>query len=371
MNIKSLLLGSAAALVAVSGAQAADAIVVEPEPVEYVRICDMYGTGFYYIPGTETCMRWNGYFRATYSHVNDPANSATDEHRMRWRHRARIHLDTRNETDWGTLRGWVRIQSNATPASTNAGGFAADKFMISFSNENSTLRVAELDHFFITNHGYAGVFAWDVLSGAHSSDGGLYGNGETAHQLDYTYAVDGFAITVGISSDTGFNGTNSSSTNTSVIDAYAGINYRADWGGFAATYLHEGENTTLGSSTGAWKVSADLDLSEFIPGGNLHGMYASTDDNGGTYVAGSGISTGARDNWQVSFQMDLSDDLAMFAQYSAVDYDLDTTGDLTSWSAGVQWRPVTGFRAYAAYVDTEQDGGIDSNGFTFGVRRDF
>ncbi|HTO34232.1 MAG TPA: porin, partial [Pararhizobium sp.] len=41
MNIKSLLLGSAAALAAVSGAQAADAIVAaEPEPMEYVRVCD-------------------------------------------------------------------------------------------------------------------------------------------------------------------------------------------------------------------------------------------------------------------------------------------------------------------------------------------
>src|SRR5262247_3186944 len=64
MNIKSLLLGSAAALVAVSGARAADAVVVaEPEPMEYVRVCDVYGTGFYYIPGTETCLKVGGYWR--------------------------------------------------------------------------------------------------------------------------------------------------------------------------------------------------------------------------------------------------------------------------------------------------------------------
>ena len=65
MNIKSLLLGSAAALVAVSGARAADAVevVAEPEPMEYVRVCDTYGTGFYYIPGTETCLRVGGYVR--------------------------------------------------------------------------------------------------------------------------------------------------------------------------------------------------------------------------------------------------------------------------------------------------------------------
>ncbi|MGO1164044.1 porin [Brucella sp. C7-11G] len=64
MNIKSLLLGSAAALVAVSGAQAADAIVApEPEAVEYVRVCDAYGAGYFYIPGTETCLRIHGYVR--------------------------------------------------------------------------------------------------------------------------------------------------------------------------------------------------------------------------------------------------------------------------------------------------------------------
>ncbi|MCB1421991.1 MAG: porin, partial [Nitratireductor sp.] len=47
MKIKSMLLGSAAAMVAVSGAQAAEAIVVEPEPVEYVRVCEMYGVRWF------------------------------------------------------------------------------------------------------------------------------------------------------------------------------------------------------------------------------------------------------------------------------------------------------------------------------------
>ena len=64
MKIKSLILGSAAALVAVSGARAADAVVMaEPEPVEYVRVCDAFGAGFFYIPGTETCLRIGGEVR--------------------------------------------------------------------------------------------------------------------------------------------------------------------------------------------------------------------------------------------------------------------------------------------------------------------
>ena len=47
MNIKSFLLGSAIAVVAISSARAADAVVVaEPEPVEYVRVCDVYELAF-------------------------------------------------------------------------------------------------------------------------------------------------------------------------------------------------------------------------------------------------------------------------------------------------------------------------------------
>src|ERR671924_525984 len=78
MNIKSLLLGSAAALVAGSGARAADAVVApEPHPVEYVRICDMYGAGYYYIPGTEICLKFGGYVRYDIG-VGDLFGDSTD-----------------------------------------------------------------------------------------------------------------------------------------------------------------------------------------------------------------------------------------------------------------------------------------------------
>ena len=61
--VKSLMLGSAAGLIAMSGAQAAD-LPVKAKAVEYVRICSLYGAGFYYIPGTDTCIRIGGYLRA-------------------------------------------------------------------------------------------------------------------------------------------------------------------------------------------------------------------------------------------------------------------------------------------------------------------
>ena len=58
MNIKSFLLGSAAALLAVSGARAADAVGRGRTGAYRIRrVCDAYGTGYFYIPGTETCLQ--------------------------------------------------------------------------------------------------------------------------------------------------------------------------------------------------------------------------------------------------------------------------------------------------------------------------
>jgi hypothetical protein len=60
---KSLLLGSAAGLVAIAGASAADLPSKKAAPATYVKICDAYGAGFFYIPGTETCVKLGGYTR--------------------------------------------------------------------------------------------------------------------------------------------------------------------------------------------------------------------------------------------------------------------------------------------------------------------
>ncbi len=65
--VKSLLLGSAAGLVAVAGAQAAD-LPVKAKPVQYVKICSLYGVGFYYIPGTDMCLKIGGWVRAEYGY---------------------------------------------------------------------------------------------------------------------------------------------------------------------------------------------------------------------------------------------------------------------------------------------------------------
>ena len=120
MNIKSLLLGSAAALLAVSGARAADAVVVaEPEPAEYVKICDVYGAGYFYIPGTETCLRVGGYIRydAGFGDIGTFDGSvATDRldgdrnHTYAKNARFALRTWTGQETELGTLKTFTETR---------------------------------------------------------------------------------------------------------------------------------------------------------------------------------------------------------------------------------------------------------------------
>jgi hypothetical protein len=115
---KRLLLGSAAGLVAVSGTQAAD-LPVKAKPVQYVKICSLYGEGFFYIPGSEICLKVGGYVQADYGwnragsgqqHYTG-ANGAQDRtvNPYSSRHRAHFNFDSRTQTSYGTLRTFVTV----------------------------------------------------------------------------------------------------------------------------------------------------------------------------------------------------------------------------------------------------------------------
>jgi hypothetical protein len=111
--VKSLILGSAAGLIAMSGAQAAD-LPVKAKAVEYVRICSLYGAGFFYIPGTDTCLKLGGYFRidTTFNGgiYDQPAWSGNlgsgDRYadRINSRSRMALTIDTRTATEYGVVR---------------------------------------------------------------------------------------------------------------------------------------------------------------------------------------------------------------------------------------------------------------------------
>jgi len=105
--VKSLLLGSAAGIAAVAGAQAADLPSRKAAPVEYVRVCSAYGAGFFFIPGTDTCLRVSGRVRAEYT-VGDRYGEQFDSYGTRAR--GRLNIDARTATAYGPLRTFFRFE---------------------------------------------------------------------------------------------------------------------------------------------------------------------------------------------------------------------------------------------------------------------
>src|SRR3954462_445390 len=112
--VKSLMLGSAAGLLAMGGAQAAD-LPVKAQAVEYVRICSLYGAGFFYIPSTDTCIKLGGYLRvetalgsnAVYTQTrNNGLGGANNRFSNYFTARSRedLNIDTRTATEYGVVR---------------------------------------------------------------------------------------------------------------------------------------------------------------------------------------------------------------------------------------------------------------------------
>src|SRR5260370_12374436 len=68
--IKSLLLSSAAGIVAVASAQAADLPTRKAAPVQYVQICNVGGITGWVLPGSDTCVKLSGYITAQFTGGN-------------------------------------------------------------------------------------------------------------------------------------------------------------------------------------------------------------------------------------------------------------------------------------------------------------
>jgi opacity protein-like surface antigen len=189
MKLKSLLFGSAAALMAVTGAQAAEPIL-EPiaEPVDYVRICDAFGTGFFYIPGTDTCLRIGGYVRAEFLYDHDwdgavvsaradfgdplvaftsggdpfiPVRPREDRnyHEYSTRARGRLTFDTRVQTDIGMIRTFTDLWITLGPLNNRnldafgdnvvtGGAMFLRQAFVQIANDWGTLTFGRADSFF-------------------------------------------------------------------------------------------------------------------------------------------------------------------------------------------------------------------------------
>ncbi|MBW8320894.1 MAG: porin [Rhizobium sp.] len=171
MNIKSLLLGSAAALAVVSGAQAADAIVAaEPEPMEYVRVCDAFGTGYFYIPGTETCLKIGGYVRAQID-MSNWDRPVGDEFDWNMFTRGALRVSAKNDSEIGTIGSYISLLANGDSDYVNGNAYVEEAY--------------------ITAGGFKIGYMYNYWDAALSGETDLLGSNRL-NAIGYEYASDAF-----------------------------------------------------------------------------------------------------------------------------------------------------------------------------------
>jgi Porin subfamily len=120
-RLKGALSASACGVLAIQVAQSADR-PLQAGPVQYVKICTLYGDGFYYIPGSDTCIRFGGYVRSDYGynvtgartpHYSGAAGAQSRTvGRYSTRHRGTFQIDARTQTHYGTLRTFQGVHAS-------------------------------------------------------------------------------------------------------------------------------------------------------------------------------------------------------------------------------------------------------------------
>jgi hypothetical protein len=208
--IESAMLGSAACLVAMGGVQAAD-LPIKARAIEYVRICSLYGAGYYYIPGTDTCIKLGGYLRTDVTFngagiLGTPAwnGNAGQQNRLRNNYIARarenLKIDTRTATEYGVLRTYFEATFSWTTGTNGVaqGSLGMYFAFIQFAGFTIGKAVSQFDAPWT---GYPANIG-DSLIGGHADNTGV-------NQLSYTADFgQGISGTISLQDQVGYYHTN-------------------------------------------------------------------------------------------------------------------------------------------------------------------
>ncbi|TIL84389.1 MAG: porin [Mesorhizobium sp.] len=269
MNVRSLFLGSAAALISVSVACAADEVSA-PDPTEYVKICDAYGSGYFYIPDTETCLRIGGYIRYDIGlgdvRSYDGARTSdlrTGEAQGTWRKNGRFTFKTwtGQETELGALRTYTETRINfgnrnaysgpENPQKNNA--FNSGVTLGSAWMQLGGLRIGKDGPAFDTFIGYAGNVLDNILV--------PYGDFDANVAQYYFDASNGFSAVVSLEQGSGAVGT----IDSHVPHVVVGVKQTQGWGAITGVIARDSNYEAL-----AGKVRVDVQVTDDL---SLFGMF--------------------------------------------------------------------------------------------------
>ncbi|MCX5576935.1 porin [Kaistia terrae] len=196
MNFKTLLLGSAAAMLMAGGAQAADLTVAEP--VDYVKVCDAFGAGFFYSPGTDTCIKIGGYvkFGTSFGDRSDLGafnGSYPDSNWGNFFTEVSMQATASSVTEYGNLTGFIDLRAATSNTPGNANGATLDQYI------NNTTKSAYVDSAYLELGPLkAGYFTSLFDFGRGYNDTGMFGSDSTVDHIQLTYAVNGFGLAISV-----------------------------------------------------------------------------------------------------------------------------------------------------------------------------
>jgi Porin subfamily len=175
--VKRVLLGSAAGVFAVAGAQAAD-LAVKAKPVEYVKVCSLYGAGFWYVPGTDTCIKIGAFVKLQTAYnanqggpfmMGVATNGAgdtggrhdrIDSSPFSFNNRAAVSFDMRTQTEYGTLRSYFdaffQTQSNSGAAQLSSITLGNTRAFIQFAGFTAGRMRSFFDMYFQGTYAFSG-----------------------------------------------------------------------------------------------------------------------------------------------------------------------------------------------------------------------
>jgi len=137
--------------------------------VQYVKICSLYGAGFYYMPGTDTCLKVGGWVRAEYIYggngnfawgwANANVNNRTTNNST-FRARGYITADAREQTEYGTLRSYIAVgvSTNDVGANTASNTFSANRAFIQFAGFTAGIAQSFFDFYSVPASSFWGAF---------------------------------------------------------------------------------------------------------------------------------------------------------------------------------------------------------------------
>ena len=290
MKYKTLLLGTAAVFaVGVAGsARAADLAVAES--VEYVKVCDAYGVGYFYIPGSDTCIAISGtmdvwaQYDSQKIHDGNVVNKAGEDD-LNWvfQTEADLTVTAKSMTDWGMLTSVINLRGDEALGSVAT--IWAERAYITLGGFTAGL----LESLYDKNNGEV---PFGIIGG-----GNLDGADNTVLQFGWTAKAGpvGFALSLEdpnfdptpatpfeeASPIPGYNPGTSTGAYPNVIASLFGAAGPVTWSGnFAVT------DTTAGTGWGTkWNAA-------YSQGGNSFGIMAGISNGAGSYF-GNNIAPAA------------------------------------------------------------------------------